>query len=134
MPDLTLVQRFGTNATIDTTTPTNPKLVITLKNLQDVSNTGDITDGLGLDDASLITNVNKDQYASKILHALLILNYQKQPIDNTDNTVGVYITNGGKRFVTRNTVNQVEYRLTAQAYKDDSTGILVDPDDIAPLT
>jgi hypothetical protein len=131
MTDLTLAQRFGTNATIDTTTPTNPKLVITLKNLQDISNTGDIADGLGLDDATVINDTNKDQYASKILHALLLLNYQKQAVDNNDETVGIYITNGGKRFVTRNSVNQVEYRLTTAAYKSDSTGILVDPDDIS---
>jgi len=131
MPDLTLAQRFGTNATIDTTSPTNPKLVITLTNLQNTAQGGDITGSLGINDATVINNTNKDQYASKILHALLLLSYQKQPIDNTDNTVGIYITNGGKRFVTRNNVNQVEYRLTEATYKADSTGILVDPDDIS---
>jgi hypothetical protein len=130
MADLTLAQRFGTNAAIDTTSPSNPKLVITLKDLQNNTNAGDILNSLGIDNATVINDTNKDQWATKILQALLILNLQKQPTDNNDNTVGIYITNGGKRYTTRNAINQVEYRLTVATYKNDTEGTIVDPDAI----
>ncbi|MBE9171398.1 hypothetical protein IQ238_29200 [Pleurocapsales cyanobacterium LEGE 06147] len=131
MPDLTLAQRFGTNVTIDTSVANNPKLVITLKDLQDSTNGGDILNGLGIDDATVINDTNKDQWASAILHALVLLSFQKQPTNNNDPTVAIYITNGGKRFLTRDSVNQVEFRLIAAAYKNDSQGLFVDPDDLA---
>ncbi|WP_036488036.1 hypothetical protein [Myxosarcina sp. GI1] len=124
MADLTLQQRFGSSVSFDETTKI---LSIDLNNLTD---TGDITTGKGL----TVTGINAntiDANATKILWTLLLLSQQNQPTDNNDETVGLYITNEGKRNVTRNSVSQFGYRLVATAYKNDTLGTTLDPDEIS---
>ena len=129
MPDLTLAQRFGSNASIQLNPDNSKYLVIDLAALRDQANGGDFTNGLGLD-TSAIDSDNGDEYASKILWALIGLSQQNQPENNNDETVGIYITNQGKRNLTRNGVAQVGFNLSATAYKNDSDGLSLDPDAI----
>lgn len=128
MTDLTLKQRFGSNAEFDEMAET---LTIKLTDLSDKDdlNIGDMTNGRGLD-VSGMTDANKDEYSSRILWALLQLNQQNQPEDDDDETVGVYVTNEGRRNFTRNSVAQVGFRLTTTAYIDDPLGVDLDPDEI----
>ena len=123
MADLTLTQRFGTNANYN---DTNKTLTIDLNDLTDA---GDITDSLGLD-ISGITPGNIDSYSAKILYAIALLNLQQQPVDNNDETLPVYVTNAGRRSITRNGVAQFGYGLTLTAYQTDQIGNLVDPDNM----
>lgn len=121
MADLTLAQRFGANVSFNETT----KLItIDLNNLSSIMIGG--TD-FGLN-VSAMTNANKNSYASRILWALIQLQRVSQNTDNNDNTVGVYVTNQGKRAAIRNAVNQVGYQLVATAYKNDTEGSELDPD------
>ncbi len=123
MADLTLAQRFGSNVSFNQTAKT---LTISLA---DLSDTGDLTNGLGLD-TSAMTSSNQDEYSSKILYSLLQLSLQNQGTDNNDETVGVYVTNEGRRNVTRNSVLQLGFRLVATAYQNDPLGVELDPDNI----
>ncbi len=123
MADLTLTQRFGTNANYN---DTNKTLTIDLNDLTDA---GDIVDGLGLD-ISGITPANIDSYSAKILYMIALLNLQQQPADNNDETLPVYVTNAGRRSITRNGVAQFGYGLTLTAYQTDQIGNLVDPDNM----
>ena len=129
MAGLTYAQVFGANATLDTTTPSNPVLQIPLEAIKDDATLG-LTDGLGIADISQITDANKDDWAAKILYALVLRHYQKQPADNIDDTNPVYVTNQGKRPITRNSVAQFAYQLVINAYKNDTLGTLVDTDEI----
>jgi hypothetical protein len=121
MPDLTLNQRFGSNVTYNNT---NKTLTI---NLSDLTDSGDIVNSLGLDISGL-TAANIEQYASKILYALLLLSFQKQPQTNNDETVSIYITNGGRRELTRNGVSQFSYLLTVNNYTPNNLAPVLDPD------
>ncbi len=124
MADLTLVQRFGTSVVFNETTKV---LSINLNDLSSILVSG-VDVGLNV---SAMTNANKDTYASRIVWALLQLQRKNQPQDNNDQTVGVYLTNGGKRNVSRNNISQVGFQLTATAYKNDTEGVDLDPDAIA---
>jgi hypothetical protein len=124
MADLTLAQRFGTAVSFNETTKL---LTINLNNLSSII-VGGVDVGLNI---SGMTNANKDSYASRILWALLQLQRATQPTDNNDQTVGVYVSNQGKRNVTRNSVSQVGFQLVATAYKNDTEGVDLDPDAIA---
>ncbi len=128
MAELTLKERFGSNVEFDETEKT---LTIKLANLGDSDGVGlgDMTNGFGVD-VSGMTDTNQDEYASKILWALLQLNQQNQPEDDNDETIGVYVTNEGRRNFTRNSVSQIGYRLTTTAYINDPLGVELDPDDI----
>ncbi len=66
MADLTLTQRFGNGASYN---DANKTLTI---DLGDLTDSGDIIDGLGLDISGL-TAANIDDYVSKILYSLLLL-------------------------------------------------------------
>lgn len=123
MPDLTLVQRFGTNVAFNATTK---MLSINLADLNSILISG-VDYGLNV---SAMTDANKDSYASRILWALLLKSQATQAVDNNDETVTVYINNQGKRSVTRNNVAQFGYQLVATAYKNDTLGINLDPDAI----
>jgi hypothetical protein len=121
MADLTLAQRFGTNAVYNDTNKT-----ITIK-ISDLTDTGDITGGLGLNISSLnATSINS--FASRILYQLLLLNFQKQQATNNDETVGIYVTNTGRRDVVRNNINQFSYSLTVNAYTANNLATILDPD------
>lgn len=124
MPDLTITQRFGSSVAFDGTTK-----VLSI-NLNDLTDGGDLNDGNGLDITGL-SQANINIYASKILWALLLLSQANQPETNNDETVGVYITNEGKRSFPRNNVSQFGYRLVATGFKNDTSGINLDPDAIA---
>jgi hypothetical protein len=124
MADLTLAQRFGSGVSFNETTKI---LTINLSNLNSII-VGGIDVGLNV---SGMNNSNKDSYASRILWALLQLQRVTQPADNNDQTVGVYLTNQGKRNVTRNSVLQVGFQLVATAYKNDTEGVDLDPDAIS---
>jgi hypothetical protein len=124
MADLTLAQRFGTNVAFD---QTNKTLTIDLNNLSSIM-VGGVDMGLNI---SNMTSANKDQYASRIMWALLQLQRVAQPADNNDNTVGVYVTNQGKRNALRNSVTQIGYQLVTTAYKNDTDGVDLDPDQIS---
>ena len=131
---LTLAQIFGSNVSLDLTTPTLPKLVIDLKDFQNIENPhgGDITDSSGFDDVGEINDTNKDLFASKILSSILKLHYQNQPANNTDETIGTYITtnpNTSKTFITRNGVRQIAYPFSVNVYVNDPTSI-VDADNV----
>lgn len=121
MPDLTFAQRFGTNAVYNETNQT-----VTI-DLNDLTDTGDITDGLGLDltglDATTIEN-----FAAKILYSLILLNFQQQPETNNDETVALYITNGGRRDATRNSIAQFNYIFNINNYTPNNLATVLDPD------
>lgn len=123
MADLTLSQRFGDNVTFN---PTSKVLSIDLKDLSSITVAGE---DLGID-VSGMTDANKDQYATKILWALLLKSQSTQPEQNNDETVGIYVTNQGKRTVVRNQVSQFGFQLVATAYKNDTVGTQLDPDDL----
>lgn len=122
MADLTIQQSYGSSVTFD---DTNSVLSINLNDLTD----SDLNDGYGLD-ISGITLANLNEYASKILWALLLLNQQKQPENNNDETIRLYITNQGKRSIVRNNVSQFGFQLVVTAYKNDTVGVTLDPDDM----
>lgn len=124
MADLTLVQRFGTNVAFNETTKI---LSINLADLASIMVSG-VDVGLNV---SAMTTANKDQYASKILWALLLFSQATQAADNNDETVKLYVTNQGKRSLTRNNVAQFGYQLVATAYQNDSLGVTLDPDNLA---
>ncbi len=124
MPDLTLVQRFGSSVAFNETTKI---LSIDLNNLASIM-MGSTDYGLNV---SAMTAVNKDQYASRILWALLLFSQANQATVNNDETVKLYVTNQGKRSVTRNSVSQFGYQLVATAYQNDSLGVVLDPDNLA---
>jgi hypothetical protein len=116
----TLVERFGNNVTIDYTTPANPKLILTLANLQNTPD-GQIINGMGLDDVALITNSTQNDYADKLMAALFILNLQKQPSTNTIADNGIWINPLPNRsFVTRANIPQVAYTYAITFYKNDT--------------
>lgn len=124
---------FGSSVTLDVSTPAEPKLVIDLQDLEDVASGGDITNGGGIDDVSLITALTLDEYASKILMGLIFLHLQNQPNTNEDDSNGTYIAfdpTFDKGFITRNNVAQIEYGYTVNAYAPDTTASL-DVDNIA---
>ncbi|MGL5924054.1 hypothetical protein [Chroococcidiopsis sp.] len=123
MADLTLAQRFGANVSFNETTKL---MTIDLNNLSSIM-IGGVDFGLNV---SAMTNANKNAYASRILWALIQLQRVSQNTDNNDNTVGVYVTNQGKRAAIRNSVSQVGYQLVATAYKNDTEGSELDPDAI----
>lgn len=128
MPDLTLTQRFGSNVMFDEAVGT---VTIKLSDLADqLDGQGDMTNGLGLDTSDM-TAENKDSYSSRISWALLQLSAQNQPENNNDETVGVYISNGGRSNPSRNQVSQIGYRLIATAYVNDTLGQTLDPDAIS---
>ena len=119
-----MAQRFGSSASFN---ETSKILSIDLNNLISIVIAG-VDYGL---DISGITAANIDQYASKILWALLLKSQANQATDNNDETVKIYITNQGKRNVTRNSVAQFAYQLVANAYQNDFLGSTLDPDDMA---
>jgi hypothetical protein len=124
MPDLTLVQRFGSSVAFNETTKV---LSINLNNLSNIT-IGGTNYGLNV---STMSTANQDTFSSRILWALLLLSQANQSVDNNDETVKLYMTNGGKRSVTRNSVAQFGYQLTATAYQSDSLGVVLDPDNLA---
>ena len=128
MTDLTLQQRFGSNAQI-TSTSDGLVLAINLNDLNDAENFGDFTNGLGLN-TDPINSSNADEYASKILWALIGLSQQNQPENNNDETVGIYVSNQGKRPVNRNGVAQFGYLTLVTGYQDDNSGLVLDPDNL----
>ena len=131
MTDLTFAQRFSSLASLDETEANNPKLVIPLTALQDTGNgNGEIQNGLGLNDATVITDANKDSYAAKILQGLIMLSFQNQSENNNDETVSIYVVNRGKRAVTRNSVAQFGYELGVISYTADTLGTTIDLDDV----
>lgn len=125
MTDLTLAQRFGSSVTFNETTKV---LSLDLNNLTDA---GDITNGLGLDISSM-SAANADTYSSKILAAILNLNYQNQPENNTDETVLLFISQLRKgSAVVRNAVSgvsQFPFQQTVILYAPDNLGNQLDPD------
>ncbi len=120
----TFTQVLGTNATFDSTTK---EVKIKLADLNSILISG--TD-YGLD-TSAMSDANKNQYALRILWALLLRYQSIQPVDNNDDKVGLYLTNAGKRTAVRNNVAQVGFQLLATAYKNDTEGVVLDPDAIA---
>ena len=123
MADLTLAQRFGNNIAF------NPTSKVLSLNLNDLSNIVINGVDVGLNVTNM-TDANKDSYATRILWALLLLSQSNQPENNNDETVGIYIQNQGKRSVVRNQVSQFGFVLAATAYKNDTVGLQLDPDDI----
>ncbi len=123
MADLTLNQRFGTNVVFNQTNKT-----VTI-DLNDLTDAGDIVNGLGLD-ISAMTAANINTYSGKIIYALVLLSFQQQPVDNNDETLPLYVSNAGRRSISRNGVAQFGYGLTVTAYQTDQIGNLIDPDNL----
>lgn len=124
MPALTLAQRFGANYSFNATAKT---LTISLADLSSIL-INSVDYGLNV---SAMTDANKETYAARILWALLLKSQSSQAADNNDQTVAVYITNQGKRSIVRNNVSQFGYQLVATAYKNDTLGVNIDPDELA---
>ena len=123
MPDLTLANRFGDNFTFN---ETSKVLSIDLNDLASI-----VIDGVDVGlDVSLMTSANADTYATRILWSLLQRSQSLQPASNNDETVGLYVTNQGKRTVVRNSISQFGFQLVATAYKNDTVGTQLDPDEI----
>lgn len=129
----TIQDIFGVDVTLDETTATDPKLVIRLQNFQDNgTGAGEITDGNGIDDVSVITSANLDTFSSDILVAIIKMHIQKQPTTNTDETDATYVdfdSNRNKSFVTRNSVTQLRFNPTVNIYQPDTTTTF-DPDQL----
>jgi hypothetical protein len=123
MAELTAPQRLGTNVSLNDTTKI---LSLNLNDLASIIING-IDYGLNV---SGITNATLNQHAAKILWALLLLNQKNQPENNNDETVKLYVTNGGKRSLTRNNIAQFGYIQTVTAYQNDSLGVVLDPDNM----
>lgn len=123
MADLTLTQRFGNGVSFN---PTSKILSLDLNDLSSVIVNGE---DLGLD-VSNMSDANKDDYATRILWALLLLSQSNQPENNNDETIGLYVQNQGKRSIVRNSVSQFGFVLAATAYKTDTVGTQLDPDAI----
>lgn len=123
MADLTLKERFGENVVFN---PTAKTLTIKLSDLTGITVAGE---DVGLDTSNM-TAANQDSYSSRILWSLLQLQQQNQPENNNDETVGVYVTNGGKRDQTRNSVRQHGFILNTVGYINDTQGVILDPDSI----
>lgn len=126
---LSLAQRFGTGVTIDVTTPTAPKLIIDLSDLENTGDGGDITNSQGLDDVGTITALTQDANADKIAAALLVLWKQNQPLTDDDPTIGIMVGDHFKQFVTRGEIDQLGYIYQTSIYTADPTANL-DPDDV----
>ena len=126
---LSLAQRFGTGVTIDVTTPTAPKLIIDLSDLENTGDGGDITNSQGLDDVGTITALTQDANADKIAAALLVLWKQNQPLTDDDPTIGIMVGDPFKHFVTRGEIDQLGYIYQTSIYTADPTANL-DPDDV----
>lgn len=123
MTELTKEERLGGNMVFDESTK---KLTLDLNDFSSILINGK---DYGLDVAS-ITATNFDSYAARIIWSILLFNQSNQPEDNIDETVGLFITNEGKRNVIRNSVAQVGFRLVATGYKNDTDGVILDPDSI----
>lgn len=124
---LTLVQRFGSGATIDNSTPSDPILKIKLNSLKNTGDGGDISNSQGLNTA--ITPSNADANADRIFASLFLLSKQNQPTANNTDTLGVFIDNPTKNFTTRNIQEQIEISYPTNFYIA-STGGVLDPDDV----
>lgn len=123
MTDLTLQERFGTNVAFNETTKI---LTIDLNDFSSITVSGE---DVGLN-VSGMTATNQNEYATRIMWALLQLQQQNQPESNNDETVGIYVTNEGRRNQTRNSVAQLGFRLVTTAYINDTQGVILDPDNI----
>ncbi len=123
MSDLTFAQRLGASVAFD---PTTKIVSLNLNDLSSIVISG-VDYGLNV---SAMTDTNKDSYASRIIWALLLLSQKNQAVDNNDNTIGLYITNAGKRTAVRNNVSQFGYQLLATGYVNDILGVNLDPDAI----
>lgn len=104
MADLTLQQRFGSNVQFNASTKV---LSIDLNDLASIIVNGQ---DLGLDTSNM-TDASADTYASKILWSLIQKSQSVQPETNNDETIGLYVTNQGKRSLIRNSVSQYSLSL-----------------------
>ena len=123
---------FGSNVTLDETDPTDRILQIHLNDFRDIANGGDIANGVGINDPNTITVANLDSNASKLLASIIKLHFQKQPVDNDDETNGTYIEHNPNFDISlppRNNILQRQYRYTVNIYTPDS-GSEYDVDDV----
>lgn len=124
---LTLVQRFGSGAIVDSSTPSDPKLIISLSALKNTADGGDITGDQGLD--GVINSGNANAFADRIFASLFLLSAQNQPATNNADDIGVYIENPRKTFVNRDIQEQIEISYITNFYIA-STGTTLDPDNV----
>ena len=116
MPDLTLKELFGDSVIYDATS----------KEI-----TFSINEIAGQDfDTSNVTEANCNKCASKILWALLNHLKNVQPSKNTEPDRGIYITNQGRRTVTRGGVSQFCFQLTVNGYSADTVGTKLPVDNL----
>ena len=107
MPELTIQQRFGTNATLSAGV-----LTIQLSDLTSV----------GLDASS--------PTSSQILAALVLLSKGNEPINAADDpTIGATIADPFKSFVVRSGTDQIQHQYSINLYETDNSTNL-DPDNI----
>ncbi|WP_107666487.1 hypothetical protein [Cyanothece sp. BG0011] len=124
---LDLTDIYGSSAEFSAADPTDPLIIIHLKDFQNSDNNGDITDGTGFDDVSTITSENINSKAAQSFAGQLKLIRQNQPSSNTDETNGIYITNdpnASKNFVLRNGVRQISYPFNVAVYAPDPTSFI----------
>ena len=116
MADLTLKDVFGDSVSYDSKTK---EITFTLASLA------------GQDfDPSGISSSNCPGCASRVLWAWLNRIYINQPSQNTDPDRGIYITNQGRRTVTRGGVRQFGFQLVVNGYSADTVGTKLPADNL----
>ncbi|MEL7406338.1 MAG: hypothetical protein AAFN00_05170 [Cyanobacteria bacterium J06558_2] len=132
MPELTSKKIFGD--LVELLPPSNPQnpngtpiLAINLQSLANLSQGGQIQDGLGFTNPSSINPDNIDDYAVPILIGLLMLVSQNQATGIYDDPEqSIFISDGGKRFGQSTRTNQIWQVLSVNVFSD--TNIQAFPD------
>ena len=115
----TLTGRCGTNATVD---DSNPSDVVVKLHLNDLTSIGFNPVG--------ITAANFNSYVDKWISALLLKMAENQPTDDTDPTVGVYVSDlGNDSITTRTGISQIRNNMTISHYRPNTIPAF-DPDNV----
>lgn len=122
MPNLTLQEVFGTGVTFNDTTRS---ITFNLNGLNDGTIDPVIED-------YLIDSTNLENNVGRILWAMVNRLIKLQPSDNIDNERSIYVTNQGKRIVTRNNVSQFAFQLVLNGYANDPFGVEASSADLVP--
>ena len=118
MADLTLQEIFGSGASFD---PNGSTITFSLWDVS-MENGGFTPDNINAS--------NIDEYTSKILWTIIQNVTFIQPENNNEEDRGIYVTNQGKRTVTRNGVAQFAFQLVVTGYTNDTLGVDLSPDEM----
>ncbi|MEM9509745.1 MAG: hypothetical protein AAGA16_19035 [Cyanobacteria bacterium P01_E01_bin.35] len=120
MAELTLNQVFGNNALFSNNPGTGePQVTIALGDFQNVTNGGQILNGLGFNNVGQIDSTNVNDYAIAIFYALILLVSQNQAANiNDDPEQTIFISDGGKTFGTGARDGQIRRRANVDIFSD----------------